>query len=287
MPPGVRSLDELRREIDRIDAAIHELLMQRTSVVLEVSRAKGTGAGTRAQFFRPGREAQVLRQLVERHSGAFPQAALVRIWREMMSGQLRVQTEVTVAVCAGARHGGLWDTARDQYGAAARYRAYAHPREVVAAVRAGEASIGVLPLPQDDGAEDDGERPWWPLLAEDDAPRILSQLPFIADGGGTSGLAIGFGEPDPSDHDRGCLVVQGETRPAAASGIFEACGVRARCVAESDGGRTALFETDGLLLPGDDRLDRLRKQAPAVRVTPIGGYAVPILSGQFARTEVA
>ena len=141
MASGARSLDELRREIDRIDASIHELLMQRTAVVQEVSRAKGGGSptGARAQFFRPGREATILRRLIERHSGAFPQASLVRIWREIMSGQLRVQTEVTVAVCAADGFGGIWDTARDQYGAAAHYRAFARASQVVAAVRAGTA----------------------------------------------------------------------------------------------------------------------------------------------------
>ena len=71
MPPSAPTLDELRREIDRIDAAMHDLLMQRTAVVEEVGRAKArenpAGAGTRPQFFRPGREALVLRNLIERH----------------------------------------------------------------------------------------------------------------------------------------------------------------------------------------------------------------------------
>ena len=280
MASGARSLDDLRREIDRIDVSIHELLMQRTAVVLEVSRAKG--GGSRAQFFRPGREATILRRLVERHSGAFPQASLVRIWREIMSGQLRVQTEVTVAVCTADGRGGVWDTARDQYGAAAHYRAFARPSEVVAAVRAGAASIGVLPMP-----EDGDQEPWWPLLAAEDAPRILSRLPFITDQeAGQPALAIGFGQPDPSDRDRGCLIVESERSPQAITDSLKAAGVRGRSLASSDGGRVALIETDGLIAPDDRRLERVRRDVGG-RVIPVGGYAVPIVTGRFARTEVA
>src|SRR5690606_29143681 len=121
MPSPVLTLDDLRREIDRIDAAMHDLLMQRTAVVEEVGRAKArempVGAGVRPQFFRPGREALVVRSLVERHRGSFPVASLIRIWREIMTGQLRVQTEIVVAVYAPAGRNGYWDMARDHYGA--------------------------------------------------------------------------------------------------------------------------------------------------------------------------
>jgi hypothetical protein len=224
----------------------------------------------------------ILRRLIERHSGAFPQASLVRIWREIMSGQLRVQTEVTVAVCASDGFGGIWDTARDQYGAAAQYRAFAEPGQVVAAVRAGKASIGVLPLPADGE-----EEPWWPLLAEDHAPRILSRLPFIAEQDAVQpALTIGFGQPDASDRDRGCLILASDEPLPASNRALEAAGIRGRTLAHTDEGRVALVETDGLVAPDDRRVERLR-QCGLERVIPIGGYAEPILIGRFARTEVA
>src|SRR3546814_1493208 len=121
MPATAPTLDELRREIDRIDAAMHDLLMQRTAVVEEVGRTKArempAGDGARPQFFRPGREALVVRGLVERHRGRYPVASLVRIWREIMTGQLRVQTDIEVAVYAPDGRNAYWDMARDHYGA--------------------------------------------------------------------------------------------------------------------------------------------------------------------------
>lgn len=287
MPIGARSLDELREEIDRIDRSIHELLIERTRVVHEVGRAKGNApqAGTRTQFFRPGREAQVLRRLVERHDGHFPQRSLVQIWREIMSGQLRVQTEVTVAVLSPRGRDSIWDIARNQYGAAARYRAFKEANQVVAAVHTGDASIGVLPLP---GAEDDDE-PWWPLLADEnpDTPRILARLPFIGSSAEPAALTIGYGQPDPSDRDRGYLAVESAERPVAVRALLDRAGIAASFVAEAAGGRLKLFETDGLLLSGDRRLDALRSGGSLTRIVSIGGYAVPILSDQNVRIEVA
>ena len=289
MASGERTLDELRREIDRIDNAIHDLLMQRTAVVHQVSRAKSDGSsqGPRPQFFRPGREARVLRRLLERHSGAFPQASLVRIWREIMSGQLRVQTQVSVAVYAPEGRRALWDRVRDQYGAAARYRAFARPQHVVAAVRSGDASIGVLPLPE----EDDGEEPWWPLLADDDpeTPRILSRVPFVADpdadSSGPAGLAIASGEPDASDRDRGCVVTESTDGAAAITPALGAVGIKGRVIAAA--GRLHLIETEGLVPENDPRLFAARERAGLLRAVPIGGYAAPLELGLSAKTEVA
>ena len=62
------SLEELRREIDEIDDAIHDLLMRRAQVVEQVGIAKRPDN----QIVRPGREAVILRRLAARHTGSFP-----------------------------------------------------------------------------------------------------------------------------------------------------------------------------------------------------------------------
>ncbi|MBV9913984.1 MAG: chorismate mutase, partial [Sinobacteraceae bacterium] len=57
-----RDLNELRAELDRIDDALHDLLMARAETVEEVGalRAKGNVP------LRPGREAAILRRLLQR-----------------------------------------------------------------------------------------------------------------------------------------------------------------------------------------------------------------------------
>ena len=106
------SLDALRRDIDRIDDALHDLLMQRCEVVERIAEVKGTGPA----FMRPGREATILRRLVDRHAGRFPVPVLIRIWREMLAAFTLLQGPFAVAVHAPEDERGLWDMARDMYG---------------------------------------------------------------------------------------------------------------------------------------------------------------------------
>ncbi len=277
------TLDELRREIDRIDAAMHDLLMQRTAVVEEVGRAKAretpAGPDTRPQFFRPGREALVLRSLVARHRTSFPVASLVRIWREIMTGQLRVQTEITVAVYTAAGKGGsYWDMARDHYGAGAIYIPCKSTAEVLAAVRSGAAGIGVLPVP----SETD-EEPWWPLLAvdEDDAPAIVARIPFLSEPNQPDGaLLVARVDPESTGADRSYLSLSCPDPAKAAEMVMvlRDVGLSARPVALGwdPAAKTVfhLFEAAEMVLRDDARLREIERNG--IRAQSLGGYALPI-----------
>ena len=63
MSEAIKPLEEVRRKIDEIDAALHGLIMERTRVVEQVIAAKGT---TNTGNFIPGREIKVLRGLMSR-----------------------------------------------------------------------------------------------------------------------------------------------------------------------------------------------------------------------------
>ena len=64
------TLAGLRQEIDRIDSRMHELLMERGSIIDRLIATKGTAASGSA--FRPQREAAMMRVLAERHAGRLP-----------------------------------------------------------------------------------------------------------------------------------------------------------------------------------------------------------------------
>src|SRR5258708_12716735 len=82
------SLDNLRQEIDAIDGDLHGLIRRRASLVGQITAAKPAGG----LAMRPGREAQIMRQRLATHDGAFPTAAVYRMWREMMSAFSLMQT---------------------------------------------------------------------------------------------------------------------------------------------------------------------------------------------------
>src|SRR6187200_1187739 len=88
------SLTELRREIDRIDEAMHRLLMERGEIIDRLIAVKRTSDRTSA--FRPGREAAMMRALAERHHGLLPLDTAESIWRVIIATFTFVQAPFTV-----------------------------------------------------------------------------------------------------------------------------------------------------------------------------------------------
>ena len=76
MSTAPRPLDELREEIDSIDRQLHALIQQRGGLAADIAEIKKLESIDRV---RPGREAVLLRALVERHEGEFPTGALLRL----------------------------------------------------------------------------------------------------------------------------------------------------------------------------------------------------------------
>jgi len=247
MPALLRTRDEIRAEIDRIDQAVHDLLMQRVEVVRRVARVKGASAPK----WRPAREAALIRRLAARHKGEMPLGVLVRIWREMIvGGSLALQEAVGLSVADGT-----WDLARDHFGSAVPFKRRKSAAQVVRDVASGKATIGVVPVPR-------AGEPWWTLLAAKDAPKVVALLPFVSAGkpGAVAIARVAF-EPSGSDHS---LFV---TETGSASALKKA-GLQARRIARD--GTRELVEVTGFIADDDARLRRLP------RVVAVGGYADPL-----------
>src|SRR5436190_12143107 len=135
-------LNALRQEIDAIDGDLHKLIRRRASLVGEISSSKPSGGLS----LRPGREAEVLRQRLAAHDGAFPAAAVYRMWREMMSAFALMQTPgLKIAICRPLDQPGYWDLARDHFGCQIPLVANDTPAQVLAAVRSSPTTLGVVP----------------------------------------------------------------------------------------------------------------------------------------------
>jgi len=95
-PTDKVELSDLRREIDAIDDALHDLLMRRVTLTGRVAASKPSDGVA----LRPAREAEILRRLVGRHEGRFPKAVVARIWREIISANTALQGPFAIAVVA-------------------------------------------------------------------------------------------------------------------------------------------------------------------------------------------
>lgn len=274
------SLDSLRKEIDALDKDLHGLIRRRADIVGQISATKPAGG----LALRPGREAQVMRERLAKHDGSFPAGAVYRMWREMMSSFTLMQTPgLKIAICRPVDQPGYWDLARDHFGCQIPFVAHDTPAQVLAAVRAGPQTIGVVPAPiEADSA------PWWPLLAGRDAtlPNVVARLPFLAmpnaRARGISAFVLARIEAEPSGEDRALISVEsknGLSRDRIAGAVAKA-GLPAFTSALDQvvaGVHHYLVELPGVIADDDPRLRELEAALGLEngRVAAIGAYAVP------------
>ena len=96
LPPAGIDLGSIRERIDEIDARIHALLNERARFAQQVGISK-TREGRAVDFYRPEREAQVLRNAVKRNRGPLRDEEVARLFREIMSACLAQQEPLKVA----------------------------------------------------------------------------------------------------------------------------------------------------------------------------------------------
>src|SRR6478609_3905428 len=166
------SLAELRREIDRIDEAMHRLLMERGEIIDRLIATKQTQETGSA--FRPAREADMMRRLVDRHKGILPLDTAESIWRVIISTFTYVQAPFSVHADLSAGDAAMRDSARFHFGFTVPFVPHMGAASVVAAVSDSKGDLGLVPAVPVTGAG-----AWWSALEFDAAPKIIARMPFV------------------------------------------------------------------------------------------------------------
>lgn len=97
-PESTLTLAELRERIDQLDAEILERLNERARCALEVAQVKQRDSGGAAPvFYRPEREAQVLRRIAELNQGPLTNEKITVVYRQIMSACLALEEPLKVA----------------------------------------------------------------------------------------------------------------------------------------------------------------------------------------------
>ncbi len=282
MNDAPRSLDALRREIDTVDDALHDLLMQRAALVVEIGALKSS---ERATIFRPAREALLMRRLLARSDGNLPVGAVVRIWSEIIAASAQIQGGVTVAYCPIGDAVTSDRMARGRFGAGIQLVPVSTPAQVVTVVTAGEVSVGLVPVPRQDD-----RTPWWPLLfgrSGDIAVQVVAGVPFVlGEGEELSGLIIAPGTAEASGDDRSLVVFESDepfSRDRVRKVLADNGLDPAHAISYDDPGRPGrhlyLADVFGHVALDDPRLDAVRRALPASSVDQIGVYARPVAAG--------
>ena len=277
---SVSDLAALRAEIDRLDDAMHDLVMQRAAVVERLSQSRAKGAGPAV---RPGREAKILRRLLARHRGSFPRGALVQVWRALINGHTAMQGPFAIAVFNTAPGSGYVALTREHFGATTPARSLTTPAQVLAAVSSGEAALGVLPMPASEGEAGT----WWTALLARDVPRvhIVGRLPFWpprAEGGPrVEALVVGVMPPESTGSDRTLLACEtnAELSRTKLNAALDAAGLKPAAMLLRRGiadVAALLIEVEGFCDDADPRLAAFASKAGTTRPVVAGAYAVPL-----------
>jgi chorismate mutase len=171
LPPNP-TLADLRREIDRIDEEMHRLLMERGDIIDILISVKKTQASGSA--FRPAREADMMRRIVERHRGLLPLDTVESIWRVIISTFTFVQAAYSVHVDLAAGDAAIRDSARFHFGFTVPLVPHVGARGVVESVAVSKGDLGLVPA---SGQASSGV--WWQALEAPEAPKIIARLPFV------------------------------------------------------------------------------------------------------------
>ncbi|WP_298913372.1 chorismate mutase [uncultured Algimonas sp.] len=168
---GNSDLERVRRDIDRVDRAMLDLIAERLALSADVRRAK---AGSR--LWRPAREDGHVADLARMaQDTGTPPALISRIWAELMSASISVQGSTRIHVALEGDGRANLSLIRDRFGGSLPLLSYPTSSNALAAAYGEDEGIAVLPAPG-------GMTRWWTALAPGGAMpemKIVAPLPRV------------------------------------------------------------------------------------------------------------
>lgn len=254
--PKAVTLDDLRRRIDAIDVEMHALLIERSSIIDELIAVKQ--ARKKGVAFRPGREADMMRRIVERHHGTLPLVTVEHLWREIISTFTFLQAPYEVHVAGAGKPQAMRDVARFYFGFTVPLHQHDTSADAIAAVVGSRSDLAIVPI-------DGPKSAWWDALGGEGAPGIIARLPFFQSddrAGGEPAVLISNPLDDPVEPELLCFAA-----PADASILSGIEGVEILARKRDDTAPNTLFSVDAA-----HDLAALT-DAIGCEPRPVGGYA--------------
>ncbi|MFO1465794.1 MAG: prephenate dehydratase [Steroidobacteraceae bacterium] len=142
--PATTDLKAIRERIDGIDARIHGLINERARLAQQVGISKAA-SGRTVDFYRPEREAEVLRNAMRRNQGPLSNEEIVRLFREIMSACLAQQEPLKIAFL-GPEGTFTQAAVLKHFGHSVRALPLPAISEIFHEVESGVADFGVVPI---------------------------------------------------------------------------------------------------------------------------------------------
>jgi chorismate mutase len=265
------SLADLRQEIDRIDEAMHRLLMERGTIIDRLIASKKASQAGLSSAFRPGREASMMKALAERHQGLLPLDTVEGIWRVIIGTFTYVQSHYSVHADVSAGDAPMRDSARFHFGFTVPYATHPSAAAVIEAVASSGGDLGIFRL--DQGATSGA---WWRTLADRERPKVIARLPFIErpdHPAGTPVFVISKPLTDAAVRDVVLYAAQFERWHKGANEALIQLGGEVVASAADTNGLSELIAVPGTVEPTQLRQTLTKAGASLAQLVEIGSHA--------------
>lgn len=203
--PAIQTTDlsGIRQEIDSIDEQIVELLCARFAASEKVRLAKTSSLLTGGMPYRPGREAVILRRLVEIAAGRVPVAVIERVWRTVISASVLAQADVRIVTIPDVMGDLRYRQAIDLFASLVPIEKATSLKAALAALSEGEQVLVVVPMKLD----------WRGMLEQTEdgpVPHVVAVLAAGSDKPARSLAVLGHAPSEPTGEDETLLVTTGK-----------------------------------------------------------------------------
>lgn len=146
------ALGQMREKIDALDVQIQSLISERARTAVAVAQVKqaqqdalGDAVAEQVAYFRPEREADVLKRVIDRNEGPLDDEEMARLFRQIMSSCLALESQLKIAYLGPA---GTFtqQAALKHFGHSVKTVPLGTIGEVFREVEAGAANFGVVPV---------------------------------------------------------------------------------------------------------------------------------------------
>ncbi len=139
-----KTLKQLRAEIDELDKQLLDLISSRARLAKAVAEVKNSQEES-GNFYRPEREAQILRKIIEQNKGPLSEEEMARLFREIMSACLALEQVLDIAYL-GPEGTFTQTAALKHFGHSVNTTAFGSIDQVFREVESGASHYGVVPV---------------------------------------------------------------------------------------------------------------------------------------------
>ncbi|WP_295544293.1 prephenate dehydratase [uncultured Thiohalocapsa sp.] len=137
-------LAPIRERIDSIDSELLKLISERADCAREVAKIKET-AGQSTHYYRPEREAEILRRIKAQNPGPLDDEEMARLFREIMSACLALERPLSVGYL-GPEGTFTQAAALKHFGHSVRTQPFGTIGDIFREVESGSCNFGVVPV---------------------------------------------------------------------------------------------------------------------------------------------